>query len=165
VARNVAAIVGKPKLERTPVEPLDLEQTRALLSAASGDRLEVPLRVAVHLGLRLGELLAVRWADIDFATARLQVAHTLHRLPKTEASGWRLAQPKSKRSRRVLLLAPAMLEALRERFQTPWLSPRLSTSGRALGRLSRRSSRQEKATQVQGLRNWAAGDSNSGPAD
>jgi integrase len=113
VARNVAAIVRKPKVERTPVEPLDLEQTRALLSAASGERLEAPLRVAIHLGLRLGELLALRWCDVDFESARLRVAHTLHHRPKSQGGGWQLAQPKSKRSRRVLPLAPGIAESLR----------------------------------------------------
>jgi integrase len=86
----------------------------------------VPLRVAVHLGLRLGELLALRWPDIDFESARLRIAHTLHRQPKVEGGGWQLAQPKSKRSRRVLPLAPAMLESLRA-HQTRQLAERLET--------------------------------------
>ena len=126
VARNVAAIVRKPKIERDPIEPLDLEQTRALLSAARGTRLEAALTVAAHAGLRLGELLGLRWPDVDLDNGRLRIAQSLRWLPKKDGGGWRLAEPKSKRSRRVLSLATPVVEVLRG-HRTHQLEERLAT--------------------------------------
>lgn len=61
VARNVATLVTAPRVERTAIKPLTHSQSRTLLQAAQGDRLEALYRVALSLGLRRGEVLALRW--------------------------------------------------------------------------------------------------------
>src|SRR5437899_753403 len=61
-------------------------------------------------GMREGELLGLRWQDLDWDAGRLQVRHTLQwprRLP------WRLDAPKSEHGRRSIKLAPTALTALR----------------------------------------------------
>src|SRR5215216_2286204 len=65
VNRNVAEDVDRPQLKRDEIQPLDREQTRGLLQAAEGDRLHALYVVAVTLGLRPGEMLALRWSDVD----------------------------------------------------------------------------------------------------
>ena len=65
VNRNVAEDVDRPQLKRDEIQPLDREQTRRLLQAAEGDRLHALYVVAVTLGLRPGEMLALRWSDVD----------------------------------------------------------------------------------------------------
>ena len=59
--------------------PLTDEQARKLLDTARGDRLEALYVVAVQSGLRQGELLALRWEDVDLEARTLQVRRTLTR--------------------------------------------------------------------------------------
>src|SRR5438552_1103481 len=77
VARNVCDQVSPPKIIRPEIQPLTMEQVNQLLRAARGHRLETLLTVAITTGMRRGELLALRWADIDFALQMLQVRHTV----------------------------------------------------------------------------------------
>ena len=60
------------------------------------------------LGLRQGELLALRWRDVDLDGGTLAVAHTLARGSRT------LAEPKTERAKRTLRLGAEVLLALRE---------------------------------------------------
>lgn len=64
--RNVAQLVETPRVPRHKVQPLDERQARALLDAVRGHRMEVLYRVALSLGLRRGEVLGLRWVDVDF---------------------------------------------------------------------------------------------------
>jgi len=79
VARNVAELVEPPKCERFRIEPLSPEQARALLEAAKGSRLEALYAVALACGLRMGEVLGLRWQDVDLEQGRLAVSQALQR--------------------------------------------------------------------------------------
>ncbi|MDP9250262.1 MAG: site-specific integrase, partial [Chloroflexota bacterium] len=65
VARNVASLVEAPRVHRDEVRPFDPDEARAFLAAVRGDRLEALYTVAIALGLRQGEALGLRWADVD----------------------------------------------------------------------------------------------------
>ena len=70
--------------------------------------------MAVHTGLRQGELLGLRWSDVDLSANRLSVARSL----KVTADGLALGPPKNKASRRSVPLnkmAVTGLEAHRRR--------------------------------------------------
>jgi integrase len=84
-----------------------------LLEAASGDRLEALYVLAVHTGLRQGELLGLKWDDIDLAARTLQVRRALI----TARGGPRLAAPKTKGSRRRVSLTGAAVEALKAHLE------------------------------------------------
>ena len=58
-------------------QALSPAQVRALLKAANWQRDEALYVVAVHTGLRQGELLELRWADVDLDAGRLSVRHSL----------------------------------------------------------------------------------------
>lgn len=73
VERNVVRLVRLPRVERKRIEPLTPEQARSLLEALKGHRLEVLYRLALALGLRQGELLRLRWRDVDFTRQTLTV--------------------------------------------------------------------------------------------
>ncbi|MDQ4107150.1 MAG: site-specific integrase, partial [Actinomycetota bacterium] len=74
---NVTDAVDAPKPARRDIRPLTPEQARTLLSVASGERLEALYVVAITAGLCQGELLALRWEDLDLAESRLRVRRTL----------------------------------------------------------------------------------------
>lgn len=107
VKSNAASAVRSP---RASIRRLDVdEQSIAmLLAAATGTRLEVPIMLAAMTGVRRGELLALRWQDVDFERKRLVVSRSLE---ETKAFGLRFKTPKSGRVR-VLPIADALLAAL-----------------------------------------------------
>ena len=90
--------------------PLSAEEARRLLEAARGDRLEALYVLALHTGMRQGELLALKWKDVDLENATLSVRRTITK------SGGRLflGEPKTKKSRRTIDLTEASVRALRE---------------------------------------------------
>lgn len=77
LARNVAALVDGPKVQPAEQHPLDPEQVRRLVAAATPLRLGALWVVAVYTGARLGELLGTRWSDYDLAAGRLTIVRTL----------------------------------------------------------------------------------------
>lgn len=100
VGRNVAALVRGPRGSTPDGRSLTVNQARALLKAAQGDRLEAAYVTMLMLGLRPGELLGLTWSDLDLKGRRLQVNHSL----KRERGELRLGELKTKRSRRALVL-------------------------------------------------------------
>jgi len=110
IVRNVAREVSPPRYERGEVEPLSPDDARALLAAASTDRLYAVYVLALLLGLRRGELLGLRWSAVDLRRGTLRVQASLQRV------GGQLAftPPKTKRSRRAIPLPRAVVKVLRE---------------------------------------------------
>jgi len=105
VDRNVAEDVDPPRLKRDEIQPLDREQTCRLLGAAEGDRLHAFYVVAVTAGLRPGEMLALRWSDVDLEVGTLRINRAL--------SGGEFTTPKTPRSRRKVELSNIARVALR----------------------------------------------------
>jgi integrase len=77
VPRNVSEAVDPPKSQREEARPLSTDQVRRLLETARGDRLEALYVLAVHCGLRQGELLGLRWEDVDLEAGTLHVRRAL----------------------------------------------------------------------------------------
>lgn len=109
VARNVARLVDAPKVGRSEMRALSAEEARALLRAAEGDRLEALLVVALSTGARLGEMLALSWADVDFDAGTIAVRASLVPTPR----GLERHEPKTARSRRRIEIEPRVVAALR----------------------------------------------------
>ena len=65
VHRNVAALVRGPRVERQEVVPWNVDQAMRFLGSVRDHRLGPLFSVGVALGLRKGELLALRWDDVD----------------------------------------------------------------------------------------------------
>jgi integrase len=108
VSRNVARLARPPRIPRRPVSPLSVEQARTFLAAIRGDRLEALYLVALGVGLRQGEILGLRWSDVDLDAGTLTVRHALARIEGELA----LVEPKSATSRRVVPLPACVREAL-----------------------------------------------------
>lgn len=110
VTRNVATLVDPPRSRRPKVNPLTPVQARQLVQAIKGHQLETLITFALSLGLRKGEILGLRWNDLDLETGTLQVRHAIQKVNGT----WQFVEPKTDQSRRTLHLPPITLAALRQ---------------------------------------------------
>ncbi len=100
VPRNVAELVSGPRVEKVEIQPLTPEQARQMISAVRDDRLGALYILALATGLRQGELLGLRWQDVDPEGLTLRVSRTLQRVD----GQYQLQEPKTHRSRRALVL-------------------------------------------------------------
>jgi integrase len=90
--------------------PLSPNQARTLLETARGERLETLYALAVTTGMRQGELLGLKWEDVDMETGTLQVRRTLS---TATGSGIRFGAPKTAKSRRSIRIPELALSSLR----------------------------------------------------
>ena len=108
--KNPADDVDPPKVHTEEVTPLPREEARRLREAVRGDRLEALYVTALHTGLRQGELLALRWDDVDLEGRTLQVRRTLTR----DRGKLDVGPTKTAKGRRTVQLTGDSVEALRE---------------------------------------------------
>lgn len=108
--RNVASLAKMPKSDRPAFEPevITPEDARAILGAFHGSRIESLVLFAAATGLRQGELLAVRWDDIDLARGSVRIRHAVDIQDGERV----LARPKSERAQRTLQLPQMAMRAL-----------------------------------------------------
>lgn len=124
VPRNVCGDVDPPHAPRKEVQPLSAEQVRSLLAAAEGDPLEALYALAVTTGMRQGELLGLRWEDVDLGARVVRVRRTV----------WegKSSAPKTRAARRQVGLSRRAFRALHEHRErangSEWVFP--SQTGR-----------------------------------
>jgi integrase len=111
VPRNAAAVKA-PRPAKPEIKPLSPEQARKLTATAHeiGDRFEALYVVALHCGLREGELLGLKWDDVDLSgtTGAIQVRRTL----SETRTGPKFEKPKNGKGRSIRCSQKAT-EALR----------------------------------------------------
>jgi integrase len=112
VSRNVATLVDPPRVPRREVPVLTIDQCRGLLAVVRDHRFEAAYVLALGLGLRRGEVLGLRWEDLDLDRARLVVRGALQRVP---GEGIVRVETKTARSVRVVTLPGVCVAALRRR--------------------------------------------------
>jgi integrase len=108
IPRN-AADVKAPRPTPKEMCPLSEGEARTLLEAARGDRFEALYALAITTGLRRGELLGLRWDDVDLERATLRVGRALVR----EGGRYALGETKTRRGRRRVNLTPRTVRALK----------------------------------------------------
>lgn len=109
MTRNAARLAKPVAHQHREVEPLSVEEARALLKQVSDHRLGSLFTVALSLGLRQGECVGLRWEDVDLEAARLTVVRQITRTNEhVETEG----DPKTRRSRRSLLLPHVCVDQL-----------------------------------------------------
>jgi integrase len=115
VSRSVADGASLPRLDRKETETLTPEEVKRFLKAASGDRLEALYVIAVTCGLRQGELLGLRWEDVDLEAGTLKFRRQLQR--SRDGSGMISIPTKNKKNRVIRLCNDAIqsLKAHKER--------------------------------------------------
>jgi integrase len=73
IGANPAKLAKYPRIEEDEVEPFDLAETQRLFEMALSQRNGVRFIMALSTGLRQGEVLGLKWADIDLAAGTLRV--------------------------------------------------------------------------------------------
>jgi integrase len=109
VARNVALVVDGPRVEKFKIAPLTEQQAQQLLEAVAGHRLEQLYRLTLSLGLRQGEVLGLRWEDVDFAKRTIRISGAIQQIGGTIQR----VTPKTEASARTLPLTPLLLRSLK----------------------------------------------------
>ena len=109
--RNPADAVEAPQPGRYEVPALSPQQVRDIIAAAEETPYGALVHTAVLTGLRLGELLGLRWQDVDLKAGLLQVRQTCQWLPR---QGFIFRQPKSYRSARSVALLNVTVAVLRQ---------------------------------------------------
>ena len=110
IPRNIAEYVDPPKVPRKEINPLSEEQVKRLLEAAQGNKLEALYVLAVHTGMRSGELLGLRWKDVDLEGGIVQVRRSVF--------NGHIEAPKSVKGNRSIKLTRTSIRALREHERT-----------------------------------------------
>jgi integrase len=114
VTRNVSSLVSPPKRSGYEVHTLSPGEAIHLIEAAKETNLEAIIIMAVTTGIRRGELMALRWSDIDLERGMLHIRRTMYRL-----SGFGFVEntPKTRTSKRRIILPAVVVEALKEHQQ------------------------------------------------
>jgi integrase len=131
LSRNVAALAKPPRVQIESVQPYTIDEIRAILAAAEAHRNSARWAIALALGLRQGEVLGLRWSDVDLEQGLLRIRSTrmrpIYRHGCGDAcgrhAGWcpsrilvngELGATKSDAGRRVVGLPSALVQLLRE---------------------------------------------------
>jgi integrase len=107
--RNVAALASPPKPRRADMRTWTAEQLRAFLAHVEGERLYAAWLLLASTGMRRGEVLGLRWVDVDLDLARVAVRQTLVLAGRQVIT----SEPKTARGRRSIALDPRTVTALR----------------------------------------------------
>jgi len=116
IQRNVAEAVKLPPLKYKSMRSLSREELAELMKAVREDRLHAAFEVELATGLRRGELLALRWQDVDLNKKVIHVRRTLKRV-RAEGGERRtklvFEEPKTDKSRRTITLTETAVKALK----------------------------------------------------
>ncbi|HKH56481.1 MAG TPA: tyrosine-type recombinase/integrase, partial [Propionibacteriaceae bacterium] len=119
-----ARLADVPAVARPKLRVWSPEQTRAFLAAVANDRLFAAWLLAATTGMRRGELLGLRWEDIDLDAGVVRVARARVRAGNQVVAG----EPKTARGRRTIALDPTTVAALRQ-HRKRLTEPSVSASG------------------------------------
>ena len=107
--RNPAAVAKPPRGQAHEIEIVTVEQAQKILQFFRGRSLYPIIMLALATGMRRGELLALRWGDVDLDAGRIQVERALE---QTKAGLW-IKEPKTKHGRRGIRVPPSVVAELR----------------------------------------------------
>jgi integrase len=98
-----------PRKENFTIEPPTPEEVGRLIREAEGTRIGTLVKLLVYTGMRLGEALGLRWADVDLDGGLLHIRQT-----RKQGIPDHYGQPKTERSRRMVDMVPQLVHALRD---------------------------------------------------
>lgn len=109
IPQNPARLSARRTYQSHEARCLNQDELRRFLQAARGERLEEAFILAIHTGLRPGELLGLTWDAVDFEGRRLTVKQALHE----DGAGIYMGDVKTKAGRRTISLSKAAVAAIK----------------------------------------------------
>lgn len=110
LTRNVTEAVDPPRRSTPEARTWNASEVATVLTVAASDELEALWRLALMTGMRRGELLGLRWTDVDLDAGSLSIRRTLSR---GESSRLESGEPKTASGRRRIALPASVVESLR----------------------------------------------------
>ena len=107
VVRNVARVVEPPRVAIKTMQTLSPEEVTRFLDVARETDYYVYFATLLYTGLRRGELLALRWRNLDLDSGKLTVVETAYKLGNGE---YRIKEPKTAQSRRTVTLPLSLVD-------------------------------------------------------
>lgn len=106
--KSVKSDMGKASSKK---EALTIETQRTFLQGAIGNSYENQFRFILQTGLRTGEMVGLRWGDIDFETRTITISRTMEF--RYKVGEWRIGPPKSKSGYRTIPLTDEAIRILK----------------------------------------------------
>jgi integrase len=110
VSQNWAELVEAPRPEKHEMKVWSESQVSSFIAAYPDQTL---LRLAFATGMRRGELVGLKWQDLDWRSGKIKVERQVY---EPEGGGFRFQEPKTERGRRSIRLGPGLIKALRSQF-------------------------------------------------
>lgn len=110
VRRNVADAVSLPSVERRRIESISVDSMQRILSAVKGTLVDQETHFTCYTGVRVGELVALRWADVDLDAGAARIRRAMTRVLNR---GLVVTPPKSYAGHRLVPLPPSLVAMLR----------------------------------------------------
>ena len=107
--KSVKSDIGKPSGKK---EALTIDVQRKFLEHIKGNSYENQYRLVLQTGLRTGELIGLKWSDIDFKKRILKVERSMEY--RYKVGEWRVGEPKSKSGYRTIPLTNEAIRILKE---------------------------------------------------
>lgn len=124
IGRNPLDAVEKPKVQNERKKVImDTEQVQQFLIAATGEKYENLFHLALSTGMREGELLGLKWIDIDWRKSALKVQRQVQRVT---GQGLVFSDPKTEAGNRIIALGQATLNKLIDQRQQQEIQQRFS---------------------------------------
>jgi integrase len=110
IQKNIASLIKAPRPLKCDMQTWTLEQSNQFLEGAKVSKLFIVFAIAIYTGMRKGEILGLRWSDVDLEDAKLTVRQTL-----TYTDGQFIYnEPKTKESTRVISISDYLVQAFRK---------------------------------------------------
>lgn len=105
--RSVKSNMGKPSQKK---EALTVETQKRFLQQAKGQSYENQFRFILQTGLRTGELVGLKWEDVNFENKTLKIERSMEY--RYSVGEWRVGEPKSKSGYRTIPLTDEAIRIL-----------------------------------------------------
>ena len=112
ISKNLCDYVTLPKVKAMKTERLELEEIKLLLEKSKETRFEIQINLAINLGLRLGEILGLKWKDIDFTKCTVDINKTFNIIRQELI----FKEPKTENSNRTLIANKEVMQMLKEEY-------------------------------------------------